>query len=67
MNLHSALAENLLPNPADQRRIRLHAVNVGKNVYRPLATAQQIDETLDAVLIKANQIRDPFKQSFLTF
>lgn len=25
MNLHSALSENLLPNPADEGRIRQHA------------------------------------------
>lgn len=64
MNLHSALAENLLPNPADEGRIRQHAVDIGKSVYRPLSTPQQIDETLDVVLAKLNQINDPFEQSF---
>ena len=64
MNLHSALAENLLPNPADEGRIRQHAVDIGKSVYRPLSTPQQIDDVLDMLLAKANQIRDPFEQSF---
>ncbi len=64
MNLHSALAENLLPNPADEGRIRQHAVDIGKSVYRPLSTPQQIEETLDMLLGKANQIEDPFEQSF---
>jgi len=64
MNLHSALAENLLPNPADEGRIRQHAVDIGKSVYRPLSTPQQIDETLDVVLAKLNRIADPFEQSF---
>jgi Fic family protein len=64
MNLHSALAENLLPNPADEGRIRQHAVDIGQSVYRPLSTPQQIDETLDVVLGKFNQISDPFEQSF---
>ena len=64
MNLHSSLAENLLPNPADEGRIRQHAVDIGKSVYRPLSTPQQIDQALDALLGKANQIRDPFEQSF---
>jgi Fic family protein len=64
MNLHSALAENLLPNPADEGRIRQHAVDIGKSVYRPLATPQQLEDALDATLTKANQIRDPFEQSF---
>ena len=64
MNLHSALAENLLPNPADEGRIRQHAVDIGKSVYRPLASAQQVEDMLDVLLGKANQIRDPFEQSF---
>ena len=64
MNLHSALAENLLPNPADEGRIRQHAVDIGKSVYRPLSAPQQIEDALDALLLKAGQIRDPFEQSF---
>ena len=64
MNLHSALAENLLPNPADEGRIRQHAVDIGKSVYRPLSTPQQIEDALDMLLAKANLIRDPFEQSF---
>ena len=64
MNLHSALAENLLPNPADEGRIRQHAVDIGKSVYRPLSTLQQIEDALEVLLSKANQIRDPFEQSF---
>lgn len=64
MNLHSALAENLLPNPADEGRIRQHAVDIGKSVYRPLSTPPQIEDALDRLLAKANLIRDPFEQSF---
>lgn len=64
MNLHSALAENLLPNPADEGRIRQHPVDIGKSVYRPLSTSRQIEEALDTLLGKANQISDPFEQSF---
>ncbi|MFU8816506.1 MAG: Fic family protein, partial [Pseudomonadales bacterium] len=63
-NLHSALAENLLPNPADEGRIRQHAVDIGKSVYRPLSTPQQIEVALDSLLGKASQIGDPFEQSF---
>jgi Fic family protein len=36
LNLHSALSENLLPNPSDEGRLRQHAVEIGKSVYRPL-------------------------------
>lgn len=64
MNLHSALAENLLPNPADEGRIRQHAVDIGKSVYRPLSTPQQIEDALDTLLEKVNRIADPFEQSF---
>ena len=64
MNLHSALAENLLPNAADEGRIRQHAVDIGKSVYRPLSTPRQIEDALDALLNKARQIGDPFEQSF---
>ena len=66
MNLHSALAENLRPNPSDEGRIRQHAVDIGQSVYRPLSTAQQIDETLEVVLRKLGAIADPFEQSFFT-
>jgi hypothetical protein len=64
INLHSALAENLLPNAADEGRIRQHAVDIGKSVYRPLSRPQQIEDALGLFLDKANQIRDPFEQSF---
>ena len=36
MNLHSALAENLLPNPADEGRLRCHAVDISQSVYLSL-------------------------------
>ncbi|MDD2545247.1 MAG: Fic family protein [Burkholderiaceae bacterium] len=64
MNLHSALSENLLPNPADEGRIRQHAVDIGQSVYRPLSTPQPIDDVLDQLLDKASRIEDPFEQSF---
>jgi fido (protein-threonine AMPylation protein) len=64
MNLHSALAENLLPNPADEGRLRQHVVHIGQSVYRPLSVPQQIDDTLNTVLAKFNAIADPFEQAF---
>ena len=39
-------------------------MRISKSIYRPLSTAQQIEEVLDEVLSKANQIHDPFEQSF---
>jgi hypothetical protein len=64
LNLHSALAENLLPNPADEGRLRQHAVDIGLSVYRPLSVPQQIDQQFTLLLAKASQIADPFEQSF---
>ncbi len=64
LNLHSLLAENLLSNPADEGRLRQHAVEIGQSVYRPLAVPAQISEALDKLLNKASKITDPFEQSF---
>lgn len=64
MNIHSALSENLLPNPADEGRIRQHVVDIGKSVYRPLSVSAQIEDALKQVLNKASQIDDAFEQSF---
>ena len=75
MNLHSALAENLLPNPADEGRLRTHTVDhidfivrsrplSGGSVYRPLTVPAQISDGFDLMLEKVNQITDPFEQSF---
>ena len=64
LNLHSALAENLLPNPADEGRTRRHMVEIGKSVYRPPTVPAQIEEHFDVLLDKAGRIADPFEQSF---
>ena len=64
MNIHSALSENLLPNPADEGRIRQHAVDIGKSVFRPLSVPAQMENTLKLVLSKTRQIGDAFEQSF---
>jgi len=64
LNLHGSLAENLVPNPADEGRLRQHIVEIGKSVYRPLANPAQIGELLDLMLEKANRISNPYEQSF---
>ena len=63
LNLHSMLSENLLPNAADEGRLRQHGVEISGCVYRPLAVPAQIEEMLDLLLDKANRIEDPFEQS----
>lgn len=64
MNLHSALAENLLPNPADEGRLRQHAVEIGLSVFHPLSDPILINQMFDLMLIKVNAISDPFEQAF---
>jgi hypothetical protein len=64
LNLHSALAENLLPNPADEGRLRQHMVEISHSVYRPLDVPSQIAEQFDLILAKAAVILDPFEQAF---
>ena len=64
LNLHSTLSENLLPNPSDEGRLRQHAVEIGKSVYRPLSIPAQIDELFGLLLEKAAKISDPYEQSF---
>jgi len=64
MNLHSALSENLLPDPEDEGQLRQHSVEIGKSVFRPLSTPQKINEEFNLLLQKATQINDPFEQSF---
>ena len=64
LNLHSALAENLLPNAADEGRVRRHPVDIVSSVYRPLSVPPQIETLLDQMLHKASLIEDPFEQSF---
>jgi Fic family protein len=64
MNIHSALAENLLDNALDEGRIRQHLIGISKSVFRPLSVPSQINEQLDLMLKKARQIKDPFEQSF---
>lgn len=44
--------------------IELLVENVFDGVYRPLSTPQPIEDMLDILLGKANEIADPFEQSF---
>lgn len=64
LNLHSALSENLLANPFDEGRVRSHVVEIGGSVYKPMSSEEVLSIQLEAVLNKANQIIDPFEQSF---
>lgn len=63
-NLHGILADNLLPDRYDEGRVRQHAVGIGHSVYRPLFVPQVLNDLFDTMLEKADQILDPFEQSF---
>ena len=64
LNIHSALSENLLPNPFDEGRLRTHVVEIGGSVYKPMSSEETLGVQFDEILAKANQIEDPFEQSF---
>jgi hypothetical protein len=66
LNLHAALAENLLRNTRDEGRLRETAVSITGTPYVPLAIPQKIEEYFDRFLEKTEAIPDPFEQSFFT-
>lgn len=66
LNLHSLLADGLLPDPADGGRIRRKVVGIEGSVFEPLAIPQKTEEYFAVFIEKANAIRDPFEQSFFS-
>lgn len=64
LNLHAALADNLLPDPEAPGRLRHAGVGIGGSVFHPLETPQLIEECFDRVLAIASAIEDPFEQAF---
>ncbi|WED22746.1 Fic family protein [Vibrio sp. JC009] len=64
LNIHGALSEGLLPEPEDEGRIRKHMVGIGGSVYKPMSSEELLSVQFRLILDKANQIEDPFEQSF---
>ncbi len=64
LNLHAALADNLLPDPGAPGRLRRMGVGIGGSVFYPLEVPQLIEECFDRILAKASEIEDPFEQAF---
>jgi hypothetical protein len=62
--LHSALAENLLGDPAEEGSLRRRPVQITGTCYTPVAIPQVIEDTFDLLLRKAAAISDPFEQAF---
>ena len=63
LNLHAALADNLLSNPEAVGRLRRIGVGIEGSVFHPLEVPQLIEECFDRILAKASAIDDPFEQA----
>jgi Fic family protein len=63
-NIHYLLSQDLLANPRACGREREIEVTIGKSAYTPLMNPQQIKEFLSLLMLKSEQISDPFEQSF---
>lgn len=63
LNLHALLANNLLPDPDAEGRLRHAGVRIGGSVYHPLEVPQLIEECFDQILATASAIRDPFERT----
>ena len=64
LNLHAALADNLLADPEATGRLRHIGVRIEGSVFHPLEVPQLVEECFDRVLAKASAIRDPFEKAF---
>ena len=64
LNLHGLLSNNLLANPAASGRLRTIEIRIGLSVYTPLVIPQLLEEMFDLMLVKAQEIKDPFEQAF---
>lgn len=64
LNLHGLLANNLLPNPQAEGRLRFIEVGIEQSSFQPLAVPQLIEECFEQILNTAEAIKDPFEQSF---
>lgn len=64
LNLHSILANNLLDDPKSRGRLRYRVVGIGGSVYYPPENPHLIEEYFNRLIEKAEEINDPFEQSF---
>ena len=64
LNLHALLTADLLRDPSAEGALRTDPVGIGKSSYLPPAIPALIETLFDAILAKANEIRDPFEQAF---
>lgn len=64
LNLHTLLVDGLMRNPADEGRVRQHAVRIGASSYLPCPLPAVLEQHFDLLLSKAAFINDPYEQSF---
>ncbi|PKN33043.1 MAG: cell filamentation protein Fic [Deltaproteobacteria bacterium HGW-Deltaproteobacteria-20] len=64
VSLHALLADGLMTDPLTVGRLRNCPVGIGGSVYLPLAVPQGIAELFGIILQVADEIEDPFEQSF---
>ncbi len=64
LNLHATLSRDLMPDPADEGRLRRKLVQIGQSVYVPPSFPQVIEEVFRQIVEKARAIDDPIEQSF---
>ncbi len=64
LNLHAALADNLLSDPDAPGRLRRFGVGIHGSVFHPLEAPQLVEECFDRLLASAAAIEDPFEQAF---
>lgn len=63
-SIHYFLSQDIISNPNACGNEREIEVSIAKSTYLPLANPYQIKEFLLLILLKAEQITDPFEQSF---
>lgn len=63
-SLHALLSDGLLADRSACGRVRNRPVEIGGSVYMPIAMPQRLDELFRIILSMAQEIRDPFEQSF---
>lgn len=63
-NIHALLSDNLIRDPAACGRVRSRPVGISGTVFHPLSVPQLVEEKFEQILWMANEIQDPFEQSF---
>jgi len=64
LNIHALLSNNLLANPKARGQLRKIPVGVENTNYHPPEIPELLNEYFQKILDTANQITDPFEQSF---